>query len=77
VVIKGKPVPCGLKYWVLSESETGYIHYAELAHEDAAYEFEEYGRTFGLIFDVLSGRALNDGIHFLDQGYIVCQSTRV
>jgi len=71
VVIKGKPTPVGLKFYVLAEAETGYILYAAFAYDEAEFLAESHGRTFGLVFDVMVGAGLNDGISYLDQGFVV------
>lgn len=72
VVIKGKPIPCGFKFYVLSEAATGYIHYAGLHFTDKTQAEAETGtKVFRIVLDALQGTGLNDGITFLDQGYVV------
>jgi len=78
--MKNKPIKCGLKFYVLAESETGYIHHAVLHFstgdpQDKDVESELGLKTFDLVCDLLAGVGLNDGISFLDQGYTVSVST--
>lgn len=73
MVIKGKPIPCGFKFYLLSEAATGYIHYATLHYTDSTTpEVQPGTKIFRTVIDALEGTGLNDGITFLDQGYVVC-----
>lgn len=74
VLLKGKPIPEGLKYYVLSESDSGYILNAFLQHKKLKTEKEAYGSNFGIVVELLEGRNINgtEEYNLLDQGYTVC-----
>lgn len=69
--MKGKPIPEGLKLYVLTESETGFILNAFLHHSSLATDKEEYGVNFGIVFELLEGLRLGDCYSLLDQGFTV------
>lgn len=71
--MKGKPIPEGLKFYVLSESETGFILNAFLQHRKLKTEKECYGSNFGIVVELLEGRNLvaTDEYNLLDQGFTV------
>jgi len=78
-MMKNKPIKCGLKFYVLAEARTGYIHHAILHYSAPSMDGEvpsgaatDVGhKTFHLVIDLLEGVGLKDGYSFLDQGYIV------
>lgn len=71
VLMKGKPIPEGLKMFVLSEAETGYILHAMLQHKKMTTDKEDFGANFGIVLELLEGKKLEDGNSLLDQGYCV------
>lgn len=73
VLMKGKPIPEGLKMYVLSESETGYILNAFLQHKKLKTPKEEHGANFGIVMQLLEGDNISDGKEWslLDQGFTV------
>lgn len=71
VLMKGKPIPEGLKMYVLTESETGFILNAFLHHSQLKTDKHEYGANFGIVIELLEGLKLGDDYSLLDQGYTV------
>lgn len=73
VLLKGKPIPEGLKMYVLSESETGYILNAFLQHKKLKTEKEEHGTNFGIVMELLEGNNIDKSKEWslLDQGFTV------
>lgn len=71
--MKGKPIPEGLKFYVMSESSTGYILNAFLQHKKMKTEKEGYGANFGIVVELLEGKNIDGTEDFsvLDQGYTV------
>lgn len=74
VLMKGKPIPEGLKFYVMSESSTGYILNAFLQHKKLKTEKDAYGANFGIVVELLEGKNIDGTEEFsvLDQGYTVC-----
>lgn len=71
VLIKGKPIPEGLKYFVLAEAETGFILNAFLYHTDLQTEKHAYGANFGIVMQLLEGNNIGENLSLLDQGFTV------
>lgn len=71
VLVKGKPIPEGLKYFVLAEAETGFILNAFLFHTKLTTDKQEYGANFGIVMQLLEGTNLSDDLSFLDKGFTV------
>lgn len=71
VLMKGKPIPEGLKLYVLTESETGYILNAFLQHKQLTTSKEEHGANFGIVMQLLEGDNIGPGWSLLDQGFTV------
>lgn len=71
--MKGKPIPEGLKMFVLTESETGYILNAFLQHKKMKTDKEDHGINFGIVVELLEGANIADDKKWslLDQGYTV------
>lgn len=71
VLLKGKPIPEGLKLYVLTESETGYILNAFLHHSKLRTDKETYGANFGIVMELQEGTKLGRDYSLLDQGFTV------
>lgn len=71
VLVKGKPIPQGLKLYVLAESETGFILNAFLHHSELTTDKQDYGINFGIVVELLEGKKLGDDYSLLDQGFTV------
>lgn len=73
ILMKGKPIPEGLKFYVLSESDTGYILNAFLQHKQMKTDKDVYGANFGIVVELLEGRNIDGTNEFslLDQGFTV------
>jgi len=82
--MKNKPIKCGLKFYILAESASGYVHHAKM-HCAAASELDDTSvetkvdgmKTFDCVIGLLTGAGLKDEYTFLDQGYIVSQLNMV
>lgn len=72
VLMKNKPIPEGLKFYVLTEAETGFILNAFLHHSKLKTDKSEYGANFGIVFELLEGTKLGPEYDLLDQGFTVC-----
>lgn len=73
VLIKGKPIPEGLKLYVLTENTTGFILNAFLHHSKLTTDKQDYGTNFGIVLELLEGNRLGSDYCLLDQGYTVSQ----
>lgn len=73
VLMKGKPIPEGLKWFLVTESDTGYILNGLLQHKKLATEKEDFGANFGIVMELLEASNLekNKSLSLLDQGYTV------
>lgn len=69
--MKGKPIPEGLKLYVLTESETGFILNAFLHHSQLTTDKQDYGVNFGIVIELLEGLRLGNDYSLLDQGHTV------
>lgn len=69
--MKGKPIPEGLKLYVLTESETGFILNAFVHHSKLTTDKQDYGVNFGIVVELLEGLRLGDNYSLLDQGFTV------
>lgn len=70
-MIKGKPIPVGLKYYVLAEAESGYILNAFMQHGNLKTETQDFGVNFGIVMELLDGSNIGTEFSLLDQGYTV------
>lgn len=71
VLMKNKPISEGLKMFVLSESETGYILNAFLQHRKLKTEKDVHGTNFGIVLELLEGNNIGENLSLLDQGFTV------
>lgn len=77
VLIKGKPIPQGLKYFVLAEAETGFILNAFLYHTNLETDKQDYGANFGIVMQLLEGNNVDTNLSLLDQGFTVIAITDI
>ncbi len=71
------PIKSGLKYIVLCEADTGYVLYGILHDKDMA-NLEEAGnyKVIAWLYDLLTSKALDEGLSFLGQNYEVIHFVR-
>lgn len=77
VLMKGKPIPEGLKWFLVTESDTGYILNGLLQHKKLTTEKDDFGANFGIVMELLEGTNLDKekSYSLLDQGYTVIAHT--